>query len=96
METAVATLFSPSSYLTEAAVQRQLELLKRTYSNSNMKASEAASSSRLLALAPMRHSSDSKLRAILGNKIFVLILISIRNYSLYTVFHVNSLSLPTT
>ena len=67
METAVLTLFSPSLYLTEAAVERQLELLKRTYSNSNMKAAEAASSSRLLALAPMKHSSDSKLRALLGD-----------------------------
>lgn len=66
MERALLTLFSPALYLLEAAVERQLELLKRTYNNANMKAAEAASSSRLLALAPMKHSSDSKLRTLLG------------------------------
>ena len=66
MVTVVQTLFSPFLYLTEDAVERQLELLKRTYSNTNMKAAEAASSSRLLSLTPMRHSSDAKLHALLG------------------------------
>ena len=60
------TLFSPSLYLTDDAVERQLELLKRSYSNANMKAAEAASSSRLHSLTPMRHSSDAKLHALLG------------------------------
>ena len=69
METVVQTLFSPSLYLTEEAVERQLELLKRSYSNTNMKAAEAASSSRLLSLTPMKHSSDSKLHALIGNNL---------------------------
>ena len=67
METVLLTLFTPSLYLLEDAVERQVELLKRSYSNANMKAHEAASSSRLLALAPMRYSSDAKLRALIGN-----------------------------
>lgn len=66
MEILTTTLFNPTQYLTEAAVQRQSELLKRAYTNANMKAADAASDARLLALAPMQHSSDAKLSALLG------------------------------
>lgn len=66
LETVAQTLFDPAQYLTEGAVERQSELLKRQYSNANLKASDAAASCRLLAIAPMRHSSSSKLTALLG------------------------------
>jgi hypothetical protein len=66
LETVVKTLFDPAQYLTEGAVERQSELLKRQYSNANLKSSEAAATCRLLAIAPMRHSSGSKLTALLG------------------------------
>ena len=68
VETVVSTLFDLSKYLTQDALNRQVELLKRAYCNADMKPSEAASSSRVLALAPMRHSCDSKLEELSGDR----------------------------
>ena len=69
VETVVSTLFEPSKYLTQEALDRQVELLKRAYCNADMKPSDAASSSRVLALSPMRHSCDSKLEALSGDRL---------------------------
>jgi hypothetical protein len=84
MEMLTAALFNPAQYLTEAAVQRQTELLKRRYTNANLKSSEASYNARLGALAPMQYSSEAKLSALLGAHTHYVILIP-------TTVHYNSL-----
>ena len=89
MEMLAAALFNPAQYLTETAVQRQTELLKRRYTNANLKSSEASYNARFEALAPMQYSSEAKLSALLGAHTHYVILI--QSFSSPITVHYNSL-----
>ena len=67
-ELVIKRLFDPANFLDSSAFGREAELLVRELRNVGLKASQSASSARLLSLKPSMHSAGSKLDALLGAK----------------------------